>query len=61
MTLHKHWKGIALFLLPALVLYGAFFLYPLGFVFSLSFTEWNGISPPQFRGLQKKLLPVPVK
>ena len=52
MTLHKHWKGIVLFLLPALVLYGAFFIYPLGFVFSLSFTQWNGISPPVFRGLQ---------
>jgi raffinose/stachyose/melibiose transport system permease protein len=52
MTLHKHWKGIALFLLPALLLYGAFFIYPLGFVFSLSLTEWNGISPPVFRGVQ---------
>jgi raffinose/stachyose/melibiose transport system permease protein len=52
MTLHKHWKGIALFLLPALVLFGAFFIYPLGFVFSISLTEWNGVSAPSFRGLQ---------
>jgi raffinose/stachyose/melibiose transport system permease protein len=51
MTLHKHWKGIALFLLPALALYGAFFIYPLGFVFSISLTEWNGVTAPQFRGL----------
>ena len=51
MTLHKHWKGIALFLLPALLLYTAFFIYPLGFVFGISTTAWNGITPPEFRGL----------
>jgi raffinose/stachyose/melibiose transport system permease protein len=49
--LHKHWKGIVLFLLPALVLYAAFFIYPLGFVFGISTTAWNGITPPEFRGL----------
>ena len=52
MTLHKHWKGIALFLLPALILYGAFFIYPLGFVFGISLTEWNGVTAPQFRGVR---------
>ena len=52
MTLHRHWKGIVLFLLPALVLYCAFFIYPLGFVFGISFTGWNGVTAPQFRGVQ---------
>jgi raffinose/stachyose/melibiose transport system permease protein len=52
MTLHKHWKGITLFLLPALILFAAFFIYPLGFVFSISLTEWNGVTAPQFRGIQ---------
>ena len=52
MTLHKHWKGITLFLLPALILFAAFFIYPLGFVFSISLTEWNGVTAPQFRGVQ---------
>ena len=51
MTLHKYWKGIVLFLLPALILYGAFFIYPLSFVFSVSFTEWNGITAPRFVGV----------
>jgi len=52
MKLHKHWKGIALFLLPALILYGAFFVYPLGFVFGISLTEWKGVTSPEFRGLR---------
>ena len=52
MTLHKHWKGITLFLLPALILFAAFFIYPLGFVFSISLTEWNGVTAPQFRGVK---------
>ncbi|UCF97399.1 MAG: sugar ABC transporter permease [Spirochaetaceae bacterium] len=52
MTLHKHWKGITLFLLPAVILYAAFFIYPLGFVFSIGLTSWNGVTAPQFRGVQ---------
>ncbi len=51
MKLHKHWKGIALFLLPAAALYGAYFLYPLGYVFVLGLNKWNGVSPPRFLGL----------
>jgi raffinose/stachyose/melibiose transport system permease protein len=52
MKLHKNWRGILLFLLPVLILYCAFFVYPLGFVFSVSLTEWNGVTAPQFRGLK---------
>jgi raffinose/stachyose/melibiose transport system permease protein len=46
------WKGIVLFLFPVAVLYVLFFIYPLGFVFILGFTQWNGVLPPQFIGLQ---------
>jgi raffinose/stachyose/melibiose transport system permease protein len=55
LKLHKHWKGITLFLLPAGALYGAFFLYPLAYVFVLGLTAWNGVTPPQFRGLANYL------
>ena len=51
MRLHKHWKGIALFLLPAAALYGGYFLYPLGYVFVMGLTAWNGVTAPRFRGL----------
>lgn len=43
--------GIAVFLLPALVLYALYFVYPLGFVFVTSTLDWNGISSPEFVGL----------
>ncbi|WP_455382762.1 carbohydrate ABC transporter permease, partial [Salinispira pacifica] len=49
---NKHWKGIILFILPVLVLYGMFFLYPLGFVGVVSFVKWNGVTPMKFVGLQ---------
>lgn len=41
-----------LFLLPALVLFCMFFVYPLLFVVAISLTEWNGVSPPRFTGLK---------
>lgn len=44
--------GILLFLAPVLVLFTMYFIYPLGFVFVTSTLEWNGISAPQFVGLQ---------
>ena len=47
-----NWKGIILFLLPILTLYGMFFIYPLIYVFSISLTQWNGIGSPEFVGLQ---------
>jgi raffinose/stachyose/melibiose transport system permease protein len=43
--------GILLFMLPALMLFGLFFLYPLVSVVLMSFTKWNGISAPVFVGL----------
>ena len=43
--------GIFLFVLPALILFGLFFLYPVASVILMSFTKWNGISAPVFAGL----------
>lgn len=44
--------GIGVFLLPVLVLYTMYFIYPLGFVFVTSTLDWNGVSAPEFVGLE---------
>jgi len=49
--IHKNWLGIALFLLPVLLLYAAFFIYPIGFVFITGLLKWNGIEHAKFIGL----------
>ncbi len=49
---NKNWKQILLFLLPVLILFVTYFVYPLGFVFVTSFTKWNGIGAMEFNGLQ---------
>ena len=41
---------IILFLLPMMVLYILFFLFPLIYNISLSYQEWNGITKPSFVG-----------
>jgi raffinose/stachyose/melibiose transport system permease protein len=43
--------GYWLYLLPGLALFGFIVLVPLGWNFYLSFTEWRGILPPVFIGL----------
>lgn len=50
-TWKSNWKGIILFLLPIGIMYTTFFIYPFGFVFFSSLTEWNGISAMEFQGL----------
>lgn len=55
MRVNKNWKQMILFLLPVLVLFGAYFVYPLGFIFVTSFTKWNGIAAPVFQGLKNYL------
>lgn len=45
-------SGIVVFLAPVLILYALYFVYPLGFVFVTSTLEWNGVSAPEFVGLQ---------
>ena len=47
----RNWIGIVLFLLPVLVLFIMYFIYPLLFVIVTSFTEWNGFSAMEFVGL----------
>jgi raffinose/stachyose/melibiose transport system permease protein len=46
------------FVLPALFLYAIFFLYPFFRTIYLSMTDWNGVVPPVFTGLEnyKRLL-----
>ncbi len=41
----------ALFLLPVLVLYILFFIYPMISAFLKGFTDWNGIEAAEFNGL----------
>lgn len=45
------WK-IVLFLLPILILFTVFFLYPLISTVYISFTEWSGIGEKKFVGFQ---------
>ena len=52
MRVNKNWKQMILFLLPVLILFGIYFVYPLCFLFATSFTKWNGIAAPVFQGLK---------
>ena len=49
---NKNMSKIILFLLPVLVLYFLFFIYPLGFVFFTSLTQWHGLGKMQFIGFE---------
>ncbi|SHH63148.1 carbohydrate ABC transporter permease [Clostridium grantii] len=42
--------GMILFLAPALLVFTAFFIYPVGFLIVTSFTKWDGMSAPEFIG-----------
>jgi len=42
---HHKYRLIIPFLLPALVLYGAFVLWPYAQAIYVSFTSWRGVSP----------------
>jgi raffinose/stachyose/melibiose transport system permease protein len=44
--------GIVLFMMPALILFGLFFLYPVVSVMLAGFTKWDGISAPVFAGFR---------
>lgn len=43
--------GVILFLIPALVLFVAFFIYPVIHIAITSFTQWDGMSDPIFNGI----------
>jgi ABC-type sugar transport system permease subunit len=45
------WRA-ALFVVPALLLFGGFVLLPLGASLYYGFTHWDGISPPEWVGLR---------
>ncbi len=49
---NKNGKMIFLFLLPVLILFTAFFIYPLAYVIVTSFSKWNGFTAPQFFGFE---------
>lgn len=42
--------GMVLFLIPAIVLFTAFFIYPIGFVGTTSLMKWDGMSKATFTG-----------
>lgn len=44
-----------LYMLPAIVFVGIFLLYPAAYTLYVSFTDWDGLNPPQFVGLQNYL------
>lgn len=48
-TLRFRWTYL-LFALPAVALYGVFFIYPFVFTFLRSFTRWSGIGPATYIG-----------
>ena len=53
MKVNKEAKlGIVLFVLPALILFVAFFLFPIGYVSVMSLFDWNGISEATFIGIE---------
>jgi len=52
---HDVWRRVQLtpylFILPFLLIFLAFSLYPMGFALQLSFTDWQGAGDPRFIGL----------
>jgi raffinose/stachyose/melibiose transport system permease protein len=54
-TMKKSWSdkiGIVLFLIPAIVLFVTFFIYPVGYVAFTSFTKWDGVGAREFVALK---------
>jgi raffinose/stachyose/melibiose transport system permease protein len=49
-TLRKPWTYVW-FMLPVLLLYVMFFIYPMFSAFAKGFTKWNGLTPPMYNGL----------
>ncbi len=48
----KYRKSVALYMIPAIVLYVVFFIYPALKTFIYSFSEWNGFTAPVFNGVE---------
>jgi raffinose/stachyose/melibiose transport system permease protein len=47
----KFRKGVILFLIPAVVIYVVFFVYPFLTTVLFSFSDWDGFTSPKFNGL----------
>lgn len=43
-------NAVIVFLIPSIIIYGVFFLFPIPMSFSLSFFEWNGVGQLDFTG-----------
>lgn len=54
---HRFWARIEpyFYMFPAVVFVGIFLLYPAAYTLYVSFTDWDGLNPPQFVGLQNYL------
>lgn len=48
----KKWKLAQFLSVPAMIIYGVFFIYPLIKGVGMSMTDWNGMSEARFVGLQ---------
>ena len=48
----RYRHSVALFLVPAVIIYLTFFIYPFLHAFYSSFTNWNGFTTPDFIGLE---------
>lgn len=51
---HGLWQRIEpyVYMLPAILFVGIFLLWPAAYTFYISFTKWNGLTPPEFIGLK---------
>lgn len=49
---NKNWKGILIFLAPALILFTLFFIYPLIMVIATSLTNWVNVKKISFVGFK---------
>ena len=54
---HKVWRQAEayLYMLPAVLVVIIFLLYPAAYTFYVSFTDWDGLTAPEFIGLQNYL------
>lgn len=55
---NQHRTGVVLFLIPAVVVFFIYFIYPIGFLAYTSFMKWDSITPMEYVGLHnfKRLL-----
>lgn len=51
LAMNRDWEGV-LFVLPALVMFAAFVLYPILYILRASLLDWNGLAEGTFVGLR---------